>query len=137
MIEFSRFYYTYSSIHKCTPMYRVASDIVNLITQFSVPHFVEYLETNKIHHYYICPDKLSILSFIHLYSKDTSCADPEGMGRGSGPPSLKNHTNIGFLSNTGLDPLKNHKVTKQSFNVVRSSALHQWRFAGEPMMAPF
>ena len=27
-------------------------------------------------------------------------------------PLLKNHKNIGFLSNTGLDPLKNHKATK-------------------------
>ena len=25
---------------------------------------------------------------------------------------LKNHKNIGFLSNTGPDPLKNHKATK-------------------------
>ena len=33
-------------------------------------------------------------------------ADPEGGGdRRSGPP-LKNHKNIGFLSNTGPDPLK-------------------------------
>ena len=27
-------------------------------------------------------------------------------------PTLKNHKNIGFLSNTGPDPLKNHKATK-------------------------
>ena len=36
-----------------------------------------------------------------------------GMGvgdRGSGPQ--KNHKNIGFLSNIGPDPLKNHKDTK-------------------------
>ena len=39
-----------------------------------------------------------------------------GGGRGSGP-SLKNHKNIGFLSNTGMDPLKNHKPTKQAFNI--------------------
>ena len=32
-------------------------------------------------------------------------ADPEGGDRGSGP-LLKNHTNIGFLSNSGRDPLK-------------------------------
>ena len=41
-------------------------------------------------------------------------ADPEGVGegvgQGSGPP-LKNHKNIGFLSNAGPDPLKNHKAT--------------------------
>ena len=30
---------------------------------------------------------------------------------------LKNHKNIGFLSNTGPDPLKNHKATKPAFNV--------------------
>ena len=26
------------------------------------------------------------------------------------PPPLKNHKNIGFLSNTGPDPLKHHKA---------------------------
>ena len=35
-----------------------------------------------------------------------------GGGRGSGPPPLANHKNIGFLSNTGLDSLKNHKFAK-------------------------
>ena len=44
-----------------------------------------------------------------------------GGGRGSVPP-LKNHKNIGFLSNTGTDPLKNHKATKPAFNVGQSSA---------------
>ena len=44
--------------------------------------------------------------------------------RGSGP-SLKNHKNIGFLSNTGPDPLKNHKATKPAFNVGPSSARQQ------------
>ena len=39
-------------------------------------------------------------------------SDPEGY-RGTGPPTppLKNHKNIGFLSNTGPDPLNNHKAT--------------------------
>ena len=37
--------------------------------------------------------------------------DLEGGDRVSGPPApLKNHKNIGFLSNTGPDPLK--KATK-------------------------
>ena len=44
-----------------------------------------------------------------------------GGDRGSGPP-LKNHKNIGFLSNTGPDPLKNHKATKPALNVGQSSA---------------
>ena len=38
-----------------------------------------------------------------------------GGDRGSGT-SLKNHKNKGFLSNTGPDPLKNHKATKPAFN---------------------
>ena len=51
-----------------------------------------------------------------------SCADPEdgggggGGGRGSGP-TLKNHKNIGFLSNTGPGPLKYHRATKPAFNI--------------------
>ena len=43
-----------------------------------------------------------------------SSADPDG-GSSSGPPPppLKNHKNIGFISNTGPDLLKNHKAAKQ------------------------
>ena len=37
-----------------------------------------------------------------------SCADPEGVDRGSTP--LENYKNIGFLRNTGPDPL--NKITK-------------------------
>ena len=36
-----------------------------------------------------------------------------GGGRGSGPSPQ----NIGFLSNTGSDPLENQKTTKPAFNV--------------------
>ena len=36
---------------------------------------------------------------------------------------MDNHKkNIGFLSNTGPDPLKNHKATNPAFNVGPSSA---------------
>ena len=48
---------------------------------------------------------------------------------GSGPP--ENHKKLGFLNNTGPDPLKNHKATKPEFNVGPS---FKWRFAGGPMM---
>ena len=52
-----------------------------------------------------------------------SCADPEvGTGGSGPPPPLKNHKNIGFLSNTDPSPLKNHKATKPTFNVGPSSA---------------
>ena len=52
-----------------------------------------------------------------------SCVDPKGGGRGSGPPPPWQITkNIGFLSNTGLDHLKNYKATKPAFNDGPSSA---------------
>ena len=63
-----------------------------------------------------------------------------GGGKGSGhPPPLKYYNNIGFLSNTGSAPLKNHKASEPIFNVGPSSAPSetpfQWGFAGGPMMA--
>ena len=49
-------------------------------------------------------------------------------------PSLKNHKNIGFLSITIPDLLKNHKATKPAFNVepslVRQEIAIKW-----PIMA--
>ena len=45
---------------------------------------------------------------------------PEGGGGGGGtgcPDPLKNHKNIGFLSNTGPEPLKKSQATKPAFNV--------------------
>ena len=55
-------------------------------------------------------------------------ADPEGGTGGPDTPSEKSQ-NIWYLSNTGQDPLKNHKITKPAFNVGPSS-VHQrnkWR----------
>ena len=40
---------------------------------------------------------------------------------GSGP-LLKNHKNIGFLNNTGPNPIKNWKDIKPAFKVGPSSA---------------
>ena len=51
-----------------------------------------------------------------------------GGTRGSGPlhpPSLENHKAIGFLSNTGPDPLENHNANKPVFNVGQSSDRQQ------------
>ena len=57
--------------------------------------------------------------------------------RGSGPP--ENHKNIGFLSNTGANPLKNHKASKLAFNFghyrYSSETPFKWRFTGGTMMA--
>ena len=48
------------------------------------------------------------------------------MQRGGGAwgpgPHQKNHRNIGFLSNTGPDPLNNHKATKPAFYAGPSAA---------------
>ena len=56
--------------------------------------------------------------------------------RGSGPP-LKNHKNIGFLSNTGLDPLKITKLPCQhsmlGHHQHTSKMPFKWRFADGPM----
>ena len=61
---------------------------------------------------------------------ENPCADPEGLGTGClNPPPMKKS----FLSNTGPDPLKNHKATKPVLNVGPSSM--EWRFAGGLMMA--
>ena len=59
---------------------------------------------------------------------------------GSGPPPLKKHKNIAFLSNTDPEPLKNRIAAKQAFNVGphhrhASETPFIWRFAGGPMMA--
>ena len=64
--------------------------------------------------------------------------------RRSGAP-LKNHNNIGFPSNTGPDPLKNHKATKPAFNVGPSWALQRnaiqmafcWRADDGPLIVIF
>ena len=54
----------------------------------------------------------------------------------------ENHNTIGFLSNSGADPLKNYKASKPTFNDVghhpsASEKPFEWRFAGGPMMASF
>ena len=65
------------------------------------------------------------LSFISLYPMGGSRE-----GRGSGPP-LKNHKNIGFLSNTDPDPLENHKATKHHLHGFR------WRADDGPLIVVF
>ena len=50
-----------------------------------------------------------------LNIRTITCKDPEG-DRGSGP-SLKNHKNIGFPSDTGPDHLNYNKATKPAFDV--------------------
>ena len=60
-----------------------------------------------------------------------SCADPEGWGGGAGGPELpwKITKNIGLLSNTYTDPLKNI-ATKPAFNVGHHQLANKTRFNG-------
>ena len=47
------------------------------------------------------------------------------MNRGRAPrPPLENHEAIAFVSNTGPDPLGNHKATKPAFYVVGPLLAH-------------
>ena len=50
-----------------------------------------------------------MLLYIEVAISQLPCADPEGEGT-RGPDPLKNHENIGFLSNAGPDPLKNQAI---------------------------
>ena len=50
------------------------------------------------------------------FVKTIACADPEGDGGPDTP--LKKYKNLGFLSNNGLDPLKNHKAAKYGMSGV-------------------
>ena len=71
-------------------------------------------------------------------TKVETCADPEGVTGGPDPP-LKDHKNIGFLSNTGPDSLKITKLPSQHSMLVHnrhdSDTPFQWHFADAPMMA--
>ena len=68
-----------------------------------------------------------------------------GGSRGTGgpdPPPSKITKNIGFLSNTGPDPLKNHKAIRGYHSMfgnhrLASETPFKWRFAGGPTMARF
>ena len=50
------------------------------------------------------------LSFNTVY---TACVDPEVVGVRT---PLKNHKAVGFLNNTGTDPMNNQKATKPAFH---------------------
>ena len=69
-----------------------------------------------------------------------SLTEPEGGGGGAGgpdrtPPPLKNHKYIGFLSNTGPDPLNNHSYPASIQFLAIIGTLEKRHFAGGPMMA--
>ena len=57
----------------------------------------------RLHLYlFFCVRAVNVLA--RLRGQHARCADPEGRTGGPDPYPLKNHKNIGFLSNTGPDP---------------------------------
>ena len=61
----------------------------------------------------------------HTKKNNTTFVDPECVCGGGGTVDLDpplNSQKIVFISNTGPDPLKNHKATKPAFNVGPSLA---------------
>ena len=83
-----------------------------------------------------------LLRYTPPEAEKLSCADPEGGPGVRTPPPLKNHKNIGFLSNSDPDPLKNYKATEPAFNVGPSSARQRnailmafcWRADNSPLI---
>ena len=68
------------------------------------------------------------------------CVDPEGGGGGTGDRTpMENYKNIGFLSNTGLGPLRITKLPIQHSVLgphrSTSETPFEWRFAGGLLMA--
>ena len=63
---------------------------------------------------------------LRVRSQHIACADPEGGGGQESGPPLKNHKNVGFISNTGPDPLEITKLPSQH------SMLGHRRHASEP-----
>ena len=63
--------------------------------------------------YYVCFNaKCNV-----YYLRESRGEWTEGLNTSPPPPPLENCANIGFLSNTGLVPLENHKTAKPYFNV--------------------
>ena len=56
------------------------------------------------HQVYSIPNNIPRLAM----NQSCMCGSRGGGAGGPDPPPLKNHENIGFSSNTGPDPLKNH-----------------------------
>ena len=62
-----------------------------------------------------------------------------GGGRGSGPPGKSQ--NVGFLSNSGLDTLKNHKITKPAsghhWHAIETPFAFHWHADDGPLIVVF
>ena len=117
-----------------------ASDIIaywslkKFFFDFSTKAFVVGTQKNSL-----------IETVVLLSTHNKSCADPEGGGGAGGPDPPEKSQNIGFLSNSGLDPLKITKLPSQHSMLGHHRHASEtpckwrftWRFPGGPMMARF
>ena len=98
--------------------------------------------------YYTTPSCYTISDCYRHTSETPNTVRPHGRiqrGKAGGPdlppPPPRNHKAIGCLSNTGPDPLKNHKATKPALTVRSSSACQRnsipfkWLFAFWPALS--
>ena len=75
---------------------------------------------NSCNNRFIMISKMAAVTAILKFSKRHFLPRARIKGVGVGcpdpPPPLKSQENIGFRSNSGPDPLKNHKAVKPAFN---------------------
>ena len=120
----------------------------NFVCLKMVTVYTEYGISSIKSYYTPCIESFMALLMSHVSRKfviikTAMCGSRREGNRGSGlPPPLKRHKNKGFLSNTGLDPLKNHKAAISQHSMLghhqpASETPFKWRFAGGPMMARY
>ena len=82
----------------------------------------KYMRHAMIPKYILIPNLGFLPQIIYRYALGSTLLALKPMrgsrgGAGGPDPPEYSQKNIGFLSNTGPDPLKNHKTTKLAFNV--------------------
>ena len=55
--------------------------------------------------------------------------------KGSGPLPPENHKNVGFLGNTGPDPIKSQNYQASQHSMLGQHWHAKWRFSGRPIIA--
>ena len=84
--------------------------------------FFFYWNSNYIQAIHLNHSLLVKVTLNFDYMTASMCGSKEGWARGPPPPPPEKSQNIGFLSNSGPYPLKNHSATEPAFNVGPSSS---------------
>ena len=94
---------------------------------------------------FLCQWPTDVLPNLDDCNQIMSMSGSRGGWQGVWTPRLKNHKHLGFLRNTGPDPVKNRKTTKPAFNVGPLSACQRnaiymafrWRVDDGPLIELF